>query len=56
MAERFVPKERTALDGKVWWCIYDNKHNCWATFVGFGKYKRKKDALIAIATHSHWFV
>lgn len=21
---RFEPRKRTALDGKVWWCIYDN--------------------------------
>ena len=22
---RFVPAKRTALDGRVWWCIFDNK-------------------------------
>lgn len=22
---RFVPSKRTALDGRVWWCIFDKK-------------------------------
>ena len=22
---RFVPAKRTALDGRVWWCIFDKK-------------------------------
>lgn len=22
---RFVPAKRTALDGRVWWCVFDKK-------------------------------
>ncbi len=22
---RFVPSKRTAIDGRVWWCIFDKK-------------------------------
>lgn len=45
---RFVPKQRTALDGKVWWCVYDTKENKWSTMTCHGKYKTKKDCLWAI--------
>lgn len=38
---RFGPVKRTALDGKVWWRIYDYRH-----FVAQGKFKSRKKALI----------
>lgn len=46
--QRFVPLKRTAIDGKVWWCIYDTANNCFSTLLCHGKYKRRKDAEFAI--------
>ena len=45
---RYEPRQRTALDGKVWWCIWDNKEGEWSKLFYFGKYKTKRDALIGI--------
>lgn len=28
---RFVPRKRVALDGKVWWVVYDLATNDWST-------------------------
>lgn len=39
---RFVAVKRTALDGKVWWVVFDNKHNKVSTLTCFGRYRRKK--------------
>jgi hypothetical protein len=39
---RLIPKKRTAVDGKVWWCVYDTIKNDWSTLIHFGKYKTKK--------------
>lgn len=36
---RYVAAKRTALDGKVWWCVFDHKKN---KYVG-GKYKHRRD-------------
>lgn len=45
---RFEPTKRTALDGKVWWVVWDNiEHRC-STNICFGKYRRKKDCQWAI--------
>lgn len=44
----FKPKKRTALDGKVWWCVYDLKRRMWSPLLCFGKYKTKKDCQYAI--------
>jgi hypothetical protein len=46
--ERFVPKQRTALDGKMWWVVYDNKEHKYSTLLCFGKYKTKKECRAAI--------
>lgn len=35
---RFVAAKRTALDGKEWWCIFDNEKN---EYVCGSKYKKK---------------
>lgn len=40
--ERFIPMKRTALDGKVWWCVFDTKRMNYSTFTCHGKYKTKK--------------
>lgn len=45
---RFVPMKRTALDGKVWRCIYDTQMHCWSPFLCHGKYKTKKAALLQL--------
>lgn len=41
--ERFIPKKRTALDGRVWWCVWDNERNYWSYYVVHGVYKTKKE-------------
>ncbi len=46
--ERFTPIKRRALDGRLWWCIYDNKRHAWSTYTAHGKYKTCKAARIAI--------
>ena len=46
--EHFEPRKRTALDGRVWWCVYDTYRHSWSTYLFHGKYKRKKDAVYAI--------
>lgn len=48
MNNRFEPRKRTALDGKVWWCVYDAKENRWSTYLYHGKYRTKKDCIYAI--------
>ena len=45
---RFVPLKRTALDGKVWWCVWDEEKDQWSTYVCHGKYKTKREAQYAI--------
>ena len=44
MDKRFIPKKRTALDGRVWWCVYDTVRGGWSTFCCHGKYKTRKHA------------
>ena len=40
----FEPRKRIALDGKVWWCVFDTDTMKWSTLTFFFKrYKRKKD-------------
>lgn len=46
---RFEPKKRTAVDGRVWWCVYDNERNDWSSFIPHcGKYKTRRAAQLAI--------
>lgn len=47
--KRFVPKQRRALDGLAWWCIWDNKRRQWSTYTHHGKYKTRRAAEIALA-------
>ncbi len=48
---RFVPVKRTALDGRQWWCVYDNEKGEWAnaTVLGGAKWKMKLECARAIA-------
>ena len=56
MNNRFAPKKRTALDGKVWWCVYDMQRSCWSTYTCHGKYKTKRDCQYAIDKYNKlWF-
>ena len=45
---RFTPKKRTAVDGRMWWCIYDNERGDWSSYVCHVKYKTRKVAQYAI--------
>ena len=42
------PRKRTALDGKVWWCVFNTETMKWSTLTCFGEYKRKKDCQLVI--------
>ena len=44
----FEPRKRTAVDGKVWWCVWDTVEKKWSTLTCFGKYKTKFDCEWAI--------
>lgn len=41
--DRFIPLKRQALDGKIWWCVWDTSKRRWSTCVYHYKYKTKKD-------------
>ena len=41
-------RKRTAIDGKVWWCVFDTKTTKWSTLTCFGRYRLKKDCQFAI--------
>ena len=42
------PRKRTALDGKVWWCVFNTDTMKWSSLTCFGKYRTKKDCQLAI--------
>lgn len=44
MNDRFKPVKRTAIDGKVWWCVWDKMKCDWSTYTCHGRYKTKKAA------------
>jgi len=45
MNKRFIPLKRFALDGKMWWCVWDNMRHDWSTYTCHcGMYKTKKAA------------
>ena len=48
----FIASKRTALDGKVWWCVWDTAENKWSTIILFGKYKLKRDCQYAIEKYN----
>ena len=41
-------RQRTALDGKACWCVFDTDSMKWSTLTCFGRYKRKRDCQFAI--------
>ena len=41
-------RKRTAIDGRIWWCVFDTDSMKWSTLVVFGKYKLKRDCQYAI--------
>ena len=45
---RFEPRQRTSLDGKVWWVVYDRYEQEFSSLTCFGRYKTKKDCQWAI--------
>jgi hypothetical protein len=42
------PRQRTAVDGKTWWVVYDTCNKKYSTLTCFGKYATKKDCQYAI--------
>lgn len=44
----FKPAKRIALDGKVWWMVWDTDKSKYSTLLCFGKYKTKRDCQFAI--------
>ena len=46
--ERFIPRKRCAIDGRVWWCVYDLKRNTFSTYTCHGKYTTRKRCQLAI--------
>ena len=45
---RLIPTKRTALDGLVWWVVFDTQTRRCSTRPCFGRYRRKKDCQWAI--------
>ncbi len=37
------PRKRMAIDGKIWWCVFDAETLKYSTLLCFGKYKTKRD-------------
>ena len=50
--ERFKPTKRVALDGKIWWCVWDRLKQAFSSFVCHGKYRTKGDCEIYIAYYN----
>ena len=42
------PRKITALDGKVWWCVFDTDKMKWSTLIRFGKYKTRRECQMDI--------
>lgn len=40
--ENFKPVQREAIDGKIWWVVYDIKKKDFSALSCFGKYRTKK--------------
>lgn len=48
---RYMPRKRTALDGKVWWCVFDLVNMQWSKQHYHYKYRTKKECQNAINSH-----
>lgn len=46
--KRYEARKRTAIDGRVWWCVYDILENKYPSMLCFAKYRTKKECQIAI--------
>ena len=36
------------MDGRTWWCVWDNKYSRWSTLTCFGRYPTKKSCVASI--------
>ncbi len=45
---RFIPQKRIAIDGKVWWCVFDMLKLNWSTYMCHGKHFTKKACQLQI--------
>ena len=50
--KRFEPRKRTAIDGVIWWVVFDNALRKYSTLRCFGRYRRKKDCEADIRYYS----
>lgn len=46
------PRKRTAIDGKIWWCVFDTEKMKWSTLIVFDKYKLKRECRYAINSYN----
>lgn len=46
--KRYEPRKRTAIDCRVYWCVYDTLENKYSSMLCFTKYRTKKECQIAI--------
>lgn len=46
--DKFIPMKRTAIDRKLWWCVYNTEERKFSKLLCFGKYRTKKDCQCAI--------
>ncbi len=49
--QNFIPNQRTAIDGRVWWCVFDTVNQKYSSLISHGKYKTKKVCQQAIELH-----
>ena len=47
-------RQRTALDGKIWWCVFDTDSMKWSTLIVFNRYKLKRDCQAAIDSYNRF--
>lgn len=52
---RFEPVKRTALDGKTWWVVYDNKRHGYSSYLCHGTYETRKQCEQAIEASYKYF-
>jgi len=52
---RFEPVKRTAVDGKTWWVVYDNKRHGYSSYICHGKYETRKQCEQAIKASYKYF-
>ena len=52
MNGRFIPKKRTFIDGRTWWCVWDTVRQKWSDWLYFsGRYRTKKSCMADIAKY-----